>query len=379
MLPGLALATGIPLLAALAAAPAVASSPGVPALVAGGGTRVVLSGATRLVLDCDLRNYGQFAPAAGSAVVLRGYGSPLLLGVGSFADLALQLPGVAALANPAAVNGTLTLVQGRLSLAGHDLVANTIAGGSAASYVMTPDTLGRLARLVGAGADVRFPVGNASYNPLSLRIGTGGSECRVAVLDDPDQTGLDPLTALRRAWAVSAPGANGALTVSVQWNKQEQGEGFDRSLGGPESAWAWRWSDGGWVPRAGVRRTDNGTWPAIDTLETGEPGLWTLAGVLHRLDAGEPVRAPAALDLSPVFPNPASGPASVRFGLPVSGRVTLELYSVLGERVVTLADGERAAGWHLVRLDDARLPAGIYFLRLQAGRDVRNGKLVVTR
>jgi len=361
------------------AAPAFPAGPGTPAFVVGGGTQVRLAGATRLVLDCDLRNHGQFTPAAGSAVVLRGFGSPLLLGVGTFADLALELAGVAAIANPAAVSGTLTLAQGRLSLAGHDLVAHAVAGGSAASYVMTPDTLGRLVRLVGAGADVNFPVGNATYNPLSLRTGAGGSECRVAVLDDPDLTGLDPWTALRRAWAVSAPGASGPLTLSVQWDKDDQGEGLDRSLGEPGSAWAWRWSDGGWVPRAGVRRTDNGAWPAIDTLVTGEPGLWTLAGVLHRLGAGEPARAPAALELPPAFPNPASGPASVRFGLPAGGRVTLELYSVLGERVVTLADGERAAGWHLVRLDDARLPAGIYFLRLQAGRDVRNRKLVVTR
>jgi hypothetical protein len=380
--PGVLLAAAVQLLALLPARPASASGPGSPALVSGGGTHLVISGATGLVLDCDLRNYGAFTPAPGSAVVVRGFGSPLLLGVGTFANLTLLLGGEAALANPATVSGALRLFKGRLALAGHDLVANTIIGGTADSYVMTPDTLGRLVRTVAAGADVQFPVGHSSYDPVSIRTGTGSDVFRVAVLDDPATTGLDAQTALTRAWAIShsnAPGVNGSLTMSVQWNAGESGVGFDRSLGQPTSAWAWRWVNGAWAPQANVRRADNGAFPAVDTLVTPDAGLWTLAGISQLLATEPPAAAPRALEMAPAFPNPSRGPVSVRFGLPASGRVTLALYSVLGQRVATLADGEHAAGWHLVRLDDARLPAGIYFVRLQAGRQVRNSKLVVTR
>lgn len=360
-----------------------AAGPNVPAFVVDGGTQVRLSGATQLTLDCDLRNYGTFTPSPGSAVVLNGYGTPLLLGVGSFADLALALHGTAAIGTAASVNGTLVLASGWLSLAGHDLAVDAVWGGSPASYVMTPDTLGRLVRTVGSTAPVEFPVGSTSYNPMSIRTGTGADVFRVAVLDAPPTTGLVPAGALARAWAVAhanGPEVNGWLTYSLQWNKEEQGGDFDRRLSPERAAWAWRWLNGTWVPQANVRRTDNGSFPAVDTLVTLDAGLWTLANIDHLLAADPPeAAAPRGLELAPAFPNPARGATTVRFGLPQRAQVTVALYSLLGERVVTLADGQREAGWHLVRLDEARLPAGIYFVQLQAGGMSRTAKLVVTR
>jgi len=359
------------------------AGPGVPAFVVDGGTTVRLSGSTRLALDCDLRNTGTFLPAGGSAVVLTGFGSPLLLGASTFADLVLALHGTAAIGNPVGVAGTLDLSSGRLSLAGHHLIVNALTGGSAASYVMTPDTLGRLVRVVGSGAPVAFPVGNAAYDPVSIRTGTGSDAFYVAVLDSPVTTGMTASSALARAWAVShanAPGVNGDLTASVQWNSDETGASFNRSLDPTTGAWAWRWVDGAWRPQQGMRRSDNGTYPAVDTLVTPDAGLWTLGGVDGLLAVDPPPSdAPPALELSSAFPNPFRAGTSLRYGLPQKTHVTLELYSVLGERVATLADGEQAAGWHLVRFENARLPGGVYFARLQAGAQVRTSKLVLTR
>jgi len=368
---------------AVPARAATGYTPGVPAFVVDGGTQVRLSGATQLTLDCDLRNQGAFTPAPGSIVVLNGYGTPLLLGVGSFADLALALQGTAAIGNAASVNGTLALASGRLSLAGHDLTVNAIWGGSPASYVMTPDTLGRLVRTVGGAITVTFPVGNASYDPMSIRTAVGTDAFRVAVLDAPPTTGLEPTTALTRAWAVShtnAPDVNGALTYAVQWNKAEQGGSFDRGLAPPTGAWAWRWLNGAWVPQASVRRSDNGVFPAVDTLLSFQSGLWTLAGTVQLLATDPQLEAaPRLLELAPASPSPVRGATSLRYGLPQRTRVTLGVYSVLGERVATLADGEQPAGWHVVRYEAAKLPSGVYFLRLQAGAEVRSGKLVVMR
>ncbi len=369
---------------AAAAAPALASveaTPGVPALVTGGGTHVTLKGATKLTLNCDLRNYSTFTPAAGSAVIVNGYLSPSLLGVTNFADLTISKPGVVSLDNNAAVNGVLTLSNGRLSLAGHDLSANLIVGGSAASYVMTPDTLGRLVRTVGNASAVFFPVGHSAYNPVSVRTGSGTDVFRIAVLDAPPATGMTPSSALPRAWAVShanAPGANGDVRWSVQWNGGESPVGFDRSIGGANSAWAWRWTGTTWTPMANVRRTDNGLYPAVDTLVSALPGLWTLGGLGSLLSAGGEA-SPRALELAPAWPNPFRGATNLRYGLPGKSRVTIGVYSVLGERVATLVDGEQEAGWHMARLEAGRLANGVYFLRVQAGAEVRSSKLVVMR
>ncbi len=117
--------------------------------------------------------------------------------------------------------------------------------------------------------------------------------------------------------------------------------------------------------------------------EVIDPDSLVVEGVLATSDAFSIVAAseadglPAVLSFAPAHPNPASGRALFRFGLPVRTRVSLELYDLLGRRVRTLADGVRAAGWHEIawRGDSdagAHLHAGVYFARFRAqGREFR--------
>ena len=373
--------SGIALVVSLLAlaSPARAS---VPALVIDGGTVVRVSGATQLVIAGDLIATGSFDPRAGSALVLAGYGSPSLSGVSTLAGLTLALHGTASIAEPMTVAGPLALQSGWLSLGGHDLFAGAITGGSAASYVVTPDTTGRLERTVGVGADVSFPVGNSHYDPVSLRTQSATDSFRVAVFDAPLQTGIAPDHGLTRAWAITHPSAaTGAMLTSVQWNTNEQGSLFDRSIGNATSAIAYRWLDGSWAPRSGVRRTDNGLDPAVDSLLIPDVGLWTLASPAGASAVTSPIAAelPVSLELGPPAPHPIRGGGLVRFGLPREADVTLALYDVTGARRLVLADGRQRAGWHVVRLDASRVPEGVYFLRLAADREVRTTRCVVLR
>jgi hypothetical protein len=59
--------------------------------------------------------------------------------------------------------------------------------------------------------------------------------------------------------------------------------------------------------------------------------------------------------------------AVLRYGLPVSSVVRLEVYDVLGREVARLVEGEQAAGWHEVVFDGSLLPSGVYLYRLEAG------------
>jgi hypothetical protein len=369
------------------AAPAgVTSGPSVPALVIDGGTVMTLSGATRLTTPIDLRNYGVFTPAPGSAVIVNGYGTPLLLGIANFADLTMALTGTAALGNAATVGGTLALKNGWLSLAGHDLAASSIDGGSAASYVMTPDTLGRLVRTVTNTASTPFPVGNSSYDPMTLRSGTGAFPdlFRVAVLDAPPAGILTPAASLARAWVVSqanAPGSDGTLAYTMQWNSNEVGASFDRSIGNPTSALAWRYLNGSWSPQPGVRVADNSAYPAVDSLVTPNTGLWTLAslGSLAAVDPPGITAVPRSLELEQNTPNPFVRSTSIRYGLPRRATVSLALYSVLGERVATLARGTQEPGYHFALLDASRLAGGMYFYRLEVDGVAQSRKVVVLK
>jgi hypothetical protein len=75
----------------------------------------------------------------------------------------------------------------------------------------------------------------------------------------------------------------------------------------------------------------------------------------------------ALLTLGQNSPNPFQGSALISFRLPGSGPVSLNLYDLRGRLVRTLVHGEQVAGSHVVTLDGAGLPSGIYFYRLQSG------------
>lgn len=78
---------------------------------------------------------------------------------------------------------------------------------------------------------------------------------------------------------------------------------------------------------------------------------------------------PEVLTLEGNAPNPFRTSTQIRFALPQAAGVTLDLYDVLGRRVLRVVDAELPAGWHTARVDGARLASGAYFYRLQAGNE----------
>ncbi len=91
----------------------------------------------------------------------------------------------------------------------------------------------------------------------------------------------------------------------------------------------------------------------------------------------------ADLGLS-AHPNPFNPRSVVTFTLGKMEHVELHLYDIGGRRLRTLVDGRFEAGRHELILDGrseagAPLPSGIYLLRLAAGTEKRNLKLVLLR
>ena len=81
---------------------------------------------------------------------------------------------------------------------------------------------------------------------------------------------------------------------------------------------------------------------------------------------------PQQFHLGQNYPNPFNPSTTIPFQLPVSTRVRLEVFNLLGQRVTTLVDGELPAGFHTFRWDGtdaAGRPAGagLYLYRLRGG------------
>ena len=81
---------------------------------------------------------------------------------------------------------------------------------------------------------------------------------------------------------------------------------------------------------------------------------------------------PERFELGQNYPNPFNPSTIIPYQLAASTRVRLEIFNILGQRVTTLVDGERATGFHTARWDatDASgraVAAGVYFYRLKGG------------
>jgi hypothetical protein len=88
---------------------------------------------------------------------------------------------------------------------------------------------------------------------------------------------------------------------------------------------------------------------------------------------------PPDYSLSQNYPNPFNPSTQVTFGLPRESRVKLEVYNMLGEKVMTVLDATRAAGYHIVTVDAAALSAGVYLYRLSAGEKVMTRKMLFVK
>lgn len=88
---------------------------------------------------------------------------------------------------------------------------------------------------------------------------------------------------------------------------------------------------------------------------------------------------PTTFALRQNYPNPFNPTTVIRYQLPVSNRVTLKIYNVLGQEVKTLVDEMQDVGFKSVQWDASGIASGVYFYRVQAGTFVASKKLLLLK
>jgi tetratricopeptide (TPR) repeat protein len=66
------------------------------------------------------------------------------------------------------------------------------------------------------------------------------------------------------------------------------------------------------------------------------------------------------------YPNPFNPETVIKYSLPQNSKVVLEIFNILGEKVITLVDEIKSAGYHEAVFNGNNLSSGIYIYRLMA-------------
>ncbi len=132
--------------------------------------------------------------------------------------------------------------------------------------------------------------------------------------------------------------------------------------------------------------TDSGTMTFVDDAP-GSPHVIIMNGQAEvPSDAGD---FPTTYALDQNGPNPFQGQTLIRYRLPQTSQVSLEVFDLQGRRVATLVESEQGRGSYAIPFGSGlataagsrigNLANGVYFVRLQAGTFSKTAKLVLAR
>jgi len=88
---------------------------------------------------------------------------------------------------------------------------------------------------------------------------------------------------------------------------------------------------------------------------------------------------PVKFTLSQNYPNPFNPNTTIDFAIPNAEFVDLSIYNILGQKVVTLANGMRKAGSYSLTFDASDLASGWYIYRLQTDSKIMNRKILLIK
>jgi hypothetical protein len=78
------------------------------------------------------------------------------------------------------------------------------------------------------------------------------------------------------------------------------------------------------------------------------------------------ISAPNNFSISQNYPNPSNPKSKIDYEIPLTGKVSIKLYDMLGREVLTLVSETKEAGYYTAEFDGTNLASGVYFYRIIA-------------
>jgi hypothetical protein len=132
--------------------------------------------------------------------------------------------------------------------------------------------------------------------------------------------------------------------------------------------------------------------PFGDPFGNGDPGFynlanndyWAMLNFYSSVTGIEPEeyngKIPQEFYLRQNFPNPFNPITNIRFEVPKSAPVTINIYNAVGQLITTLVDGQTfAPGTYSVTWDASRVSSGVYFYQLKTDSYQQTMKMILLK
>lgn len=162
----------------------------------------------------------------------------------------------------------------------------------------------------------------------------------------PDQNGM----------SLTIPSGNGT-TIPVNWTLQP----------------SWN-TDSLWV----VAYLQSNTMLPDSTIEILQGASVKLTDIPTGIENTENEVVPD-FQLSQNYPNPFNPVTTIQFGVPEDTHVQIDLFNISGQKVASLLDEYKQAGYHSIDFDGSQLTSGVYFYSIKAGGFKQVRKMILMK
>ncbi|HEY5565532.1 MAG TPA: T9SS type A sorting domain-containing protein, partial [Rhodothermia bacterium] len=206
--------------------------------------------------------------------------------------------------------------------------------------------------LTGSRAVASGPVGHGQLTDLAIRVFLPQADSLHFAVRTSTETNWDYLDFLLDD------------IVAARWSGETAWTTATVGIPAGEHNFTWRYSKDGSVSYGLDRAWVDDIFFPVDAvttpIESTDEPAWTFA-------------------LDPPYPNPARETSTLGYTLTSDAEVSLDLFDVLGRKVVTVAHGRRTRGRHEETVSTTGLPAGLFVAVLRAGDRVQTRALLITR
>ncbi len=109
-------------------------------------------------------------------------------------------------------------------------------------------------------------------------------------------------------------------------------------------------------------------------------GVWILKNdLITSVENSSTDDTPSEFELYQNYPNPFNANTRIEFSVPYRGKITIDIFDLLGRKIKTLLNEEREKGKYKIYFSSTGLPSGIYFYQLSAGYLKAVKKMIVLK